>query len=79
MQRKQVIRELRDLGYIGPFPGGLDVLLVPMSSAVDEIRFIEPLFTAQQLKTALKTENIQIFNTLEDWAKFKGLKEKHRK
>lgn len=76
-QRKiDVIGELDYLQYIGPFPQGIWALLVPLDTAFAEIQYLDKNYTKAKLKAELKANDILVFNTVEDWAKFKGLKQK---
>lgn len=78
IDRKETIAYLTDLQFIGSFPGGIEVLLVPFKTAFEEMNLLEPEFTEAKLKNYLKISNIQVFSSSEDWAKFKGLEKRKR-
>jgi hypothetical protein len=74
-----ILDRLYDLGYVGPFPEGI-TLLVPLETAVQEINFeFKTTFTRSTLKTMLSEEDVLIFNSLEDYARFKGLETKKKR
>lgn len=69
-----VLEHFKKIRFTGPFPQGIDVLLVSIPNALDEARSIEPDITREKLLTLLRKNNIAVFNTLEDYVKYKGMK-----
>ena len=69
---EDIIDRLMRLRYIGPFPGGLEVLLVSIPQAIDEIRHLDPSMTSSRFKKILTKNDIFIFNSVEDWDKYKN-------
>lgn len=66
------VNYLRELKFIGYFPLGIEVLLVPLNTAVEEIKFIEEDITSSRLLKLLKDQDVHIFNSPEDWLKYKN-------
>lgn len=74
-----VTETLYNLRFIGEFPDGY-TLLVSLPIATQEINYQLKLnLSTNQLKAILLEENILIFSSLEDYARFKGLDLKRKK
>lgn len=68
----EILNKLRDIKFIGDFPLGIEVLLVPINTAVEEINYLLGTdFTNATFRTFLKSGDVFVFNNLEDWVKFK--------
>lgn len=79
MDNQDIIDKLWDLKYIGVFPLGYIVLLVPLEIATKEINdHFNITLKPNNLKKILKEEEIQVFGSLEDWVRLKN-PEKERK
>lgn len=74
-----IIRKLDEIGFTGEFPGRIDVLLVPFQIAYQEMLLDYPELTESQLKAVLKKYNILLFNNVDEWSKYKGIKENAHK
>lgn len=71
----EITELLKSLKYIGMFPQGIEVLLVPIDTAVQEAKVLDKELNSKKLKSILLKNNIYVFSTLEDYVKFKeGLK-----
>lgn len=68
-----LVEYLRKIKFIGPFPQGIEVLLVPIDTALKEAECMYSDLKIKLFKSFLKKENIFVFNTIEDYAKYKGL------
>lgn len=70
-----IVDHLKSLKFIGMFPQGIEVLLVSVDTAVQEAKVLDKELTSSKLKKLLEKNSIYIFNSLEDYVKFKdGLK-----
>lgn len=79
IEQLQIVQILEGKKFIGSFPGNIDVLLVPLQTAIEELSMDFKDITPNVLRNILKKHNVQIFNNVEDWAKFKGLDLKRKK
>lgn len=66
------VEKLRRLRFIGDFPKGIEVLLVPLDTALNELLLDYPELTLSTLRGILTRRNIFIFSNLEQWVKFKN-------
>lgn len=72
MDSSEIVIYLKNIRYIGPFPTGIEVLLVSVSNALDETKVLYPELTRDKLISLLKTEGVYVFNNLEDWCRHKN-------
>jgi hypothetical protein len=83
VMNKIILTKLRDLKFIGFFPKGIEVLLVPIDTAYREINFcLNSTFTKNTFRTFLTENDIFMFGSVDDWAKFKDpakFSKKHRR
>lgn len=70
--REEIVLKLRDINFIGEFPNSISVLLVPLETALEEVKFYNTNITKAILKDYLRKSNIFLFPNVEDWIKFKG-------
>lgn len=69
----EVIDLLWDLGFIGFFPGNLEVLLVSIPIALGDVNYDRDVkLTKSEFLSILKAHEIFIFNSPEDWLKYKN-------
>lgn len=71
-----VLTSLRFIGQVHPtYRNSIDpkiiALLVPINSALDEARSVDPDLTRTQLLKILKEKNIYVFNSIDDFVKLK--------
>jgi hypothetical protein len=66
------VEKLRRLKFIGDFPKGIEVLLVSLDTATEELKLEYPYLTSSILKSILTRRNILIFSNLEQWVKYKN-------
>lgn len=71
MEPEELIDYLWSIKYIGVFPQGYSVLLVPLSTAYEEIRPYATTYAPNTLRTLLKLHEVHIFTSPEDWFKLK--------
>ncbi len=69
----KIVEHLRKIRFVGPFPQGMDVLLVSINNALDEGRFIDKDLTRKELLSILKNSKIRIFRDIDDYARAKKL------
>ena len=70
--KTDILEKLRELKFIGPFPGGIEVLLVSVDTAYKEVNYwLHTEFTNSTFKTYLQKNNIFMFGSVDDWAKYK--------
>ena len=77
--RIETLDKLYNCSFIGDFPGSIEVLMVPLATALQELVYYYPDITEAQLKTILKKSNIFVFPTVDDWVKYKGIQGKIHK
>lgn len=73
------VEHLRKLKFIGTFPRGIDVLLVSVNTAVEEMRLIDKEYKESRLLKELKEQDIHVFPNIEAWVKFKDPDRKRRR
>ena len=66
------VEKLRRLSFIGDFPKGTEVLLVPIDTATQELKLNYRDLTSSVLKSILTRRNILVFSNLEQWVKYKN-------
>lgn len=71
MSTYYIIDHLYRIKFIGYFPNGIEVLLVSLPIALEEAKVVDPELTLSFFKGILKKHNIFIFNSLEEYVKFK--------
>lgn len=69
-----VIEHLKKIKFVGPFPHGDTVLLVPFQNALDEAKAVDKNIAEKGLKNLFRQNNILVFSTLDDYIKYKGIK-----
>jgi hypothetical protein len=76
-KEEEIIEHLRKVRFIGLFPEGVDVLLVKVTNALDEAKFVDREFTNKQLLVLFKKAGIFVFRDVEDYSRWrKDLKSK---
>jgi len=58
---------LKKIEFIGPFPRGIEVLLVPIEPALQEAKGLYPNLTKNKLIDLLRKESVFIFKSAEEW------------
>lgn len=72
-ESNDIVNKLWDHKYIGSFPLGTLVLLVPLDHALREINSdFKVNLSASVFRRILKEEDIQVFTTVDDWDKYKN-------
>lgn len=71
MKDKEIVRHLTKLKFIGPFPQGIKVLLVPIQNAVDEAFVFDSNLNRKTLQTLLKRNKVFVFRTIEEYLEVK--------
>jgi hypothetical protein len=65
---------LKKISFIGPFPRGVEALLVPVEPALQEARGLYPDLKKNAFLQLLKKEGVGVFNTIEEWVRFRDNK-----
>ncbi len=62
---------LKKIQFIGPFPHGVEVLLTPVEPALQEAKGLYPDLKRGMLLKLLRKEKIGVFDTVDDWVRFR--------
>jgi hypothetical protein len=68
---EEIIEHLRKIRFVGLFPQAIDVLLVNVTNALDEAKFVNKDLTKKQLLALLKKTGIFVFRDVEEYVRWK--------